>query len=557
MPEIVNYPRKTKFNANDVLLTDGSEGTKIITIENAVNDISLRAADSSLSMTGKLAPAKEVGRRLAELNTIATAAQKEAKEWAEVAEEAANRTYKRYIARWDKVNAQMVRQGDAEGITTDTSNFGHFGAVNPNYSNPFDTIYPWSERRLCNIDLTAYMALDTGDDITDCVVAWEGDTTFSYDHEYGVWVYTPEFWGDGWDDGTYRYFEVDDREVKGKHHFPAHIGGRWHGREVTLSIEGTDKTCLIPSPGMPAKRIAMSTLHTYANNYGATLDNIWSMDASSLLYLVEYAHFNTQTKLGSGVSSLHDEGEKKVGADAADSAVIRIPANMAANAIVGAILDIGTAKGGNQVGSFSIEAVEPVAGDDTLLAVTLNEAVTVTTANYVSIHGKINTADEAIGGRSGYIGTNGKSSAYYRGEQFFGNLWRYVLGAYHQANTHHVFIAEDEDGADAVNAINVNVHKDTGVVLAGSNGYTKTLGMFRADGLFALPATTEIGGSSSAPTGDYHYAGTTSNTVLLVGGNASSGTNDGRFCGRWNIAASYSAWSYGACPLLKNPPEGV
>ena len=451
----------------------------------------------------------------------------------------------------------MVRQGDAAGITTDTSNFGHFGSVNANYSNPFDTIYPWSERRLCNIDLAAYRALAAGDDITDCITAWEGDDAFSYSNPYGVWVYTPEFWGDAWDDGGYRYFEVDDREVMGKHHFPAHIGGRWHGRIVTLTIDGTDKSCLIPSPGMPGKRTAMSTLHTYAKNAGMTLDNVWSMDASSLLYLVEFAHFNTQTKLGNGVSNLYVEGNDYVQEAATASTVIKVAKTLSANVIPGAILDIGTAKGGNQVGSFGIVSVEDDATDNTLLDVTLDAEATVTTENFVSVHGRLNMADMEIGGHSGYIGTNGKSSAYYRGEQFFGNLWRYVLGAYHQANTNKVFIADDEAAADNYDAINASVHKDTGIVLADTNGYTKTLGMARADGLFVIPATTEVGGSSSAPTGDYHYNAPASNTVLVVGGNANYAAGVGRFSGNWIYTASNSNWIYGACPLLKNPPEGV
>lgn len=67
MPRINNYPKKTKFNAKDVLLTDGTEGTKIIEIENAVTDLTSRMSDDTLSESGKLAPADKVGEAINEI----------------------------------------------------------------------------------------------------------------------------------------------------------------------------------------------------------------------------------------------------------------------------------------------------------------------------------------------------------------------------------------------------------------------------------------------------------------------------------------------------------
>ena len=75
MPEIKNYPRATRFTTHDVLLKDGSEGTKQIYIEDAVADITRLGSDSSLSQEDKIAPAKTVGQRLAALQVIATQAQ--------------------------------------------------------------------------------------------------------------------------------------------------------------------------------------------------------------------------------------------------------------------------------------------------------------------------------------------------------------------------------------------------------------------------------------------------------------------------------------------------
>ena len=45
--------------------------------------------------------------------------------------------------------------------------------------------------------------------------------------------------------------------------------------------------------------------------------------------------------------------------------------------------------------------------------------VPITTASFWGLFGKVNTADEQIGSKSGYIGTDGKSIAYYRGLEMY------------------------------------------------------------------------------------------------------------------------------------------
>ena len=468
----------------------------------------------------------------------------------------AARNIAHYGARWNKTLAQMTRLYDAASFPTDTTNFGHFGSVNANYSNPFDNIYPWSRIRLCNIDLNFYANLAAGDSITKCVKAWEGDVDFSYEDENGVWRYRPEFYGKSWEDSTYRYFDVSEMAIGSYVHYPEAIVGRWHGRAVTLTVGGTNKTCLVPSVGMPAKYIAMSTLHTYAKNYGATIDSIFSIDADVLLCIVEFATMNTQKAIGNGVMSMYRQSSDLIAEDATNSNVVKVLASAASGfCIPGAIFDIGTSNGGVQVGSYHVVTVQPNIGDAQYLDVTLNEAVTVTAANYWSVHGIINVADEEIGSKSGYIGTNGKCNSYYRGLVLFGNMWLYTLGAYENKEDQHIWIANSDEEADKYVALNTSVHYDTGLVFPSTGGYTKKLGMLSRSGLLSIPVfCTEIGGDSNNPTGDYFYNGVyTYNTVLLRGGGAGNGSNVGAFCGAWDTAASYLGWSCAARPRLKNP----
>ena len=464
---------------------------------------------------------------------------------------------KHYGARWDKVQAQMTRLYDAEDFPTDTSNFGHFGSVNPNYNNPFDDIYPWSEMKLCNIDINLYMNLTEGQSVTECVTAWEGDPDFSYEDQYGVWRYRPAFYGKSWEDDTYRYFDVCGSEMDEYVYYQEAIVGRWHGRAVTLTVGEAQKICLVPSVGMPAKLIAMRTLHTYAKNYGSTIDSIFSIDADVLLCIVEFATMNTQKAIGNGVMSMSRQSSDHIEEDATNSNVVKVLASAASEfCIPGAIFDIGTSDGGVQVGSYYVVSVQPNIGDAQYLDVTLNEAVTVTVDNYWSVHGIINVADEDVGSKSGYIGTNGKCNSYYRGLVLFGNMWLYTLGAYENFEDQHSWIANSDEEADNYDALNTSVHYDTGLVLPGSGGgYTKNLGMLSRSGFLSIPVfCTEIGGDSNNPTGDYFYNGVyTYNTVLIRGGGANGGSGNGAFCGYWRGTASFSGWNYAARPRLKNP----
>lgn len=467
--------------------------------------------------------------------------------------EAALSNVHHYGAKWNKTSHSMTRTGLAAGITKTLTNFAHRGSVNTNYDNPFDNIYPWSGCKLCNINLETYRSIiANGGDIRDAVVAWEGDPDFSYTHDDGVWKYRPEFWGTSYDgnDG-YHYFDICDRPIAGYVHYKQEILGRWRGVQETREIDGASKTILLPKPGMPCKRTAMSTIHSYAKNAGLTLDSIFSLDGSILMCIIEAADFNVQSAWGNGVSDLYRESDAdKFTAAATDSNVVRVANANAATVIPGAIFDIGTAKGGVQVGSYYVVSVEV---DGTDKVVTLNEAVTVTTANFWSVHGRANMADEEIGSKSGYIGTNGKADCYYRGEVFWGNIWLYILGAYHQATTNHVFLASSDDEADNYDAINTANHVDTGIALASTNGYIKTLGFLTHSGTLAAPIfCTETGGSSTDPVGDYYYVAVGSNTILIFGGSAGNGAYAGLYA-LWYHAASHSYWFCGGRPRLKSP----
>lgn len=452
-----------------------------------------------------------------------------------------------YTMVWDKVNSQGTRLNDAASITLTTTHFGNFGSVDASYDNPFDSIYPWSGRKLCNIDIDTYMALTEGDDITDCVVAWEGDVNFNYNHQYGVWVYTPAFFGRSYEMGNYRYFDVTDENLQNNIAYPASIVGRWLGVDVELTIGGASKHCNLPKTGMPMANVTLANMHAYAKNFKASLVDIYNLDATSLLFIVEYASMNLQDKLGSGASDIYKQTMHPVAA-VTGSTMITVDATHAV-LIPGAIVDIGTTDGSNNKYRTSIVSAT-ASGANTVLE--LADAVTVATTDFVSVHGVINKADEDIGSKSGYIGTNGKSNAYYRGQTFYANIYQYILGAYRQKDTEKIWVAEEGD-TDNYDALDTTKHKDTGVKLPAS-GWIKALALCEGFSFVPFPTATGDGAGATNPVGDYVYVPTasTANTVLLLGGSANGGASCGWY-GYWAYSAGVSYWYFGSCPRLLNP----
>lgn len=463
---------------------------------------------------------------------------------------------RKYGILWDKVEATCTRLWDAASITTTTTNFGHFGTVNPNYDNPFDSIYPWSERRVCNYDMRVLKTIVAdGYDVLDAVTAWEGEETFSYDpaEGLGVGVYTPEYWYTAYDTAEGRVFGVSGAPIDGWYYSEPIIAGRWLG--VVEQLDGVSVLgCRV---GMPTSNMAIGTLHTYAENANMTIDDVYSWDAETVLQIVEYACMNTQTATGNGVSSLYRQNATDlIMEDATDSTIVKVVAANATYVIPGAIMDIGTSSGGTQVGRRYVISTAADETDETLLCVTLDEPVTVTTANFWSIHGLINVADAEIGSASGYIGANGRCNAYYRGRVTAGNKYQYCLGAHREGQTNKIWITPTRYQAETVLSLDTSVCIDTGCTLpwaegnASIGGYIGELAL--ADGIAAFPLCSALGGSSSKPVGDYAYIPAKGgNTVSVLGGNASNGAYAGRFYASWNYSRGSSSWGLAASPSTK------
>ena len=549
------------------ILIDNSEATQAQTAaRNAVNAVNQLAEEIPQDISNAIAALTDENADMAEVIQTRTTAEGttyvtlKARQDAQYAElknairyPGYNTETHMYGILWDRQNAACTRLYDAVGKNA----AAHMGTYNSNLVNDFDNIYPWSHRKLCNVDIARYQELyEAEQDIEQAITAWEGDPDFSYTGENGaVMVYTPKFWmkTEEADDGV--IVVIADKEIDGWIEVPRYIGGRYHasddGDGSVTSVAGV----------IPLTNIAMSTIHTRAKTKKLTLDDIWTWCADSALLCVEFATLNTQNAVGSGASSLYRQSSDHpfVAEEGANRVIA--PDAFASVAIPGAIMDIGTSNGGANTGKRIVSSIENYEENSSYKIVNfLGDPIDITTELFISIHGTSNLPDAEIGSASGYIGVSGKANAYYRGRVAHANLWRYVLGAYRQTGTGHIWIAHNREEADEYNALNTSVHIDTGQKLPqAADGTSALSGAYLSELHFisSLPLApfgkAATGGNSTNPVGDYVYvpALSTGNTVLIAGGYADSGANYGRFCGSWAHAASHANWGYAALPFLK------
>lgn len=461
----------------------------------------------------------------------------------------------RYGILWDKSNAACTRLYDAVGMTANA----YKGIYNENIVNDFDDRYPWSERRVVNVDLAEYRRIKADDgDIFNSIVAFDGDADFVLDGSNGfVGVYTPEFWVRQEETSECVEIIIADQELPGYIHIPATIGGRYFAcSDGNGGI--TSRAGAVPlSANMEGTNYTIGKIHSMATAGGMTLDDVYTWAADTILLVVEFATINSQAAIGDGVTNVYRQNAADLPLTAGSGNSVVVPVDCANVAIPGAIIDFGTSAGHAQTARRAVTAVNAYSADSNYKEIVFDgDPVTYTTATIVQIHGLTNTEDAQVGSKSGYIGTNGKSHAYYRGRIAHANMFRYVLGAYRQGGTDHMWYAKDRERAAAYDALDTAEHIDSGYSLpykedgANFEGYIKTLGLVKKLPLF--PFCTEVGGTSSNPVGDYcyHPAKMSGNTVALAGGSAPSGSGCGRFYAYWYYGSGVSSWGYAALPFL-------
>lgn len=191
---------------------------------------------------------------------------------------------------WDTSNSstaltRLTPETDPYGLVTRSVTTEPVPAVGTGSgSSPFDAYAPWSGMKECNLNASG------------TVTAWKGDSSFARSNDYTM-VFVPEFYVAAKRNGTKQYFYVSDKPKSG---FTKHPGsnkyiGKYHMTRGGYSI----------SVGEPVVSITRDTARNKAKSIGQKfhLYDFATYCAIIFLYIVEFADWNCQSKIGQGCTN--------------------------------------------------------------------------------------------------------------------------------------------------------------------------------------------------------------------------------------------------------------
>lgn len=393
--------------------------------------------------------------------------------------------------------------------------------------NDFDSLAPWSDIKSCNYDLT-----------TKKIKAWFGDANFKFDGSNGdVFTYIPKTYWKIYQENDYDYVLLADYPRAGFMEVDGFFTGRYNGSVVSDVLH--TYSGLVPTTSK-----TIGQFRTLANALGNEFSQLdWRYFVVQMLYLVEYANYNSQSMLGNGVMN-----RKYLKTLIAENNTNRVVIGSASGYYVGQIIRIGTSDGGTQVADArKITAIE--AYDDgtvTGSAITFDgAAVNIAVDNFVCTMAQITGQCDALGMKSGCINNDGYHSMIYRGiENIFANIWQWVDGI--NIKDHLAYICKDHSkyASDKFDGD----YKPLAYTNCDTNGNPKKLGLDVDEPFFRFP--TEIGGGTSTYMCDYYWQNT-GNRVALVGG-FYNGASGGLWYWHFSNTSSSASWSIGARVLIDN-----
>lgn len=164
-------------------------------------------------------------------------------------------------------------------VTTEPVPTSGFGSG----SSPFDDYLPWSGMRECNLYPNGTVA------------AWNGDSVFSRGNSFTM-VFIPEFYVAAKRNGAKQYFYVSDKPATG---FTKHSGSGKYVGKYLMDAFGNGYSAT-ESP--PYANITRATARSKAKSIGSKfhLYDFATYCAIIFLYIVEFADWNCQSKIGRG-----------------------------------------------------------------------------------------------------------------------------------------------------------------------------------------------------------------------------------------------------------------
>lgn len=406
----------------------------------------------------------------------------------------------------DNTSPAWERIGDSIGLVAKATKNGE------TVQNDFDSRYPWSEIISYNYDV-----------IKKKINAYYGDPTFKFDGTNGeVLTRIPEFYWKREIINGYEYIYIADYAIAGFNKSEEFSVGRY---DACIDEDGK--------------------LHSYSGYSPSTNKNITQhRDAAKLLsdefcmidyryfmlqmlYLVEYANYNSQSQLGNGIIGIrYNANDKAIIAQERTNTIV-----IATNDYfkVGQQIAIGTTVDGVSIcKDRTITKITEYSKDTTEgTAITFDgDPVNIAIGNIIHACAQKEGGCDSLGMKSGCLANDSQHAVIYRGiENIFGNVFNWIDGlniqnyqAYICRNPKEYISDKFEVPYIKLGYVNCN-EKDM---------YIKKLGFDEKNPDIALPI--EIGGGAGSSSGmcDFYYS-SEGNRVARVGG----GFNSGSLAGLW------------------------
>lgn len=404
----------------------------------------------------------------------------------------------------DNTSSAWERIEDSVGLVAKATKNGE------EVQNDFDNRYPWSEIISYNYNVEEKK-----------INAYYGDPTFKFDGSNGeVLTRIPEFyWKREIIDG-YEYIYISDYAIAGFNKSEEFSVGRY---DACIDEDGKLHSYSGYSPSTNKNITQHRDAAKLLSDEFCMIDYRYFM--LQLLYLVEYANYNSQSQLGNGIVSMRYTASDKAIIAGETTNTIVIATNDYFK--VGQQIAIGTTVDGVSIcKDRTITEIAEYSKDTTEgTAITFDgEPVNIAIGNIIHACAQKEGGCDSLGMKSGCLVNDSQHAVIYRGiENIFGNVFNWIDGLNIQEYQAYICRNPEEYISDKFEA----PYNKLGYVNCNERDmYIKKLGFDEKNPDIALPI--EIGGGAGSSSGmcDF-YTSSEGNRVALVGGNFRSGANAG------------------------------
>lgn len=210
---------------------------------------------------------------------------------------------------WDTSNSstaltRLTPSTDPYGLVTRSVTTEPIPAVGTGSgSSLFDSYAPWSGMKECNLNASG------------AVTAWKGNSAFTRSSDYAM-VFIPVFYVAAKRNGTKQYFYVSDKPKTGMTKHPG--SGKYIGRYTSNGEYGGGSTGVTQRVNIPRagfRDLVKSGITNGAFNNKFHLYDFATYCAIIFLYIVEFANWDCQSKIGKGYTVNNSASIKSGGTD--------------------------------------------------------------------------------------------------------------------------------------------------------------------------------------------------------------------------------------------------